>query len=412
MKEQPTAENQSDTVIAPPPATPVPKKSPGKTIVLFVGVFVTALLGAVLGVWVMQQGVAQPLNRGSGVDGNTTKLQNEQNIESVAKKVGPSVVSIFTNVQSQMASGQAAGTGVIISANGYVMTNKHVVASASSITVATAGGDIYERVKLIGSDPLNDLAFLKIDNVNNLTAAEIGESSTLRIGQNVVAVGNSLGEYQNTVTSGIISGLGRPVSAQGEDGRQESLTDLVQTDTAINPGNSGGPLVNMSGQVVGINTAVASDAQGIGFAIPIDATKGIMEGVLKKGVIERPYIGVRYTDISPALAKERKLSVKSGALVAGSTGNEAIEAGSPAEKAGLKEGDIITKIGNLTVGQNGSVSSLVSAYKPGDTVKVTYLRGGKENSVDVKLATYTPPAETMDRSPLRQRRQIELPFGF
>lgn len=359
--------------------------------------------GGGLGVWLAstsRKDDSTVASRGeSGSDGNNIQLESEKSIAQVAQKISPSVVSITTQSEGRMTLSQGAGTGIIVSKDGYIITNKHVVNGAQKATVSLHDGNIYEDVQIVGSDPLNDIAFLKISNVSNLKPADIGESSTLRIGQTVVAIGNSLGEYQNTVTSGIVSGLGRPVSAQSENGREvESLTDLVQTDAAINPGNSGGPLVNLAGQVVGINTAVASNAQGIGFSIPINAVKGILAGVLENGKVERAYIGVRYIDITPAFAKARKLEVKSGALVAsGQDGAGAIEKGGPADKAGIKEGDIITKIGDLTIGENGGMSSLVGEYKPGAEIKVTFLREGKEQTVTVKLSAYQDSA-TADRA--------------
>ncbi|HEU5121862.1 MAG TPA: trypsin-like peptidase domain-containing protein, partial [Candidatus Saccharimonadales bacterium] len=249
-----------------------------------------------------------------------------------------------------------------------------------------ADGTTYENVHTIGSDPLNDIAFLKIEGVNDLPAVEIGDSSSVRVGQRVVAIGNSLGQYQNTVTSGIISGIGRPISAQSGD-TVENLTDLLQTDAAINPGNSGGPLLNLSGQVIGINTAIVEDAQGIGFAIPINATKGMLKGVLAGGDVKRAYLGVNFITITAEVAKHYNLSVKKGAYVHATRG-AAVAAGSPAEKAGIRDGDIITEVGGLEVGAKGSVSSLVAEYQPGDTIELTVLRDGKTMTLPVTLGAY------------------------
>lgn len=285
--------------------------------------------------------------------------------------------------------GQGAGTGVIVSKDGYIMTNSHVVSGATTVDVTISNGVIYENVKVVGSDPLNDIAFLKIKNPSDLQPATLGDSSTLKIGQNVFAIGNSLGEFNNTVTSGIISGLNRPVAASSEDGSQtESLSGLIQTDAAINPGNSGGPLVNRAGQVIGINTAVASDAQGIGFAIPINSTKGILASVLATGKVERAYIGVRYVDITPAIAHQQKLAVSEGALVSADGNSPAVVVDGPADKAGIKEGDIIVKIDQYTVGGTAGITSIIGAYQPGDTVTVQYLRDGKERTAKLTLAKY------------------------
>lgn len=328
-------------------------------------------------------------------DGNLRSTGEENTIANVVEKVSPSVVSIVTNVEKQTAfggvtDGDAAGTGIIVSADGYILTNHHVVDSATNIKVVTTDGDIYDNVKLVGTDPLNDVAYLKIDGVKDLKPAELGDSSTLRVGQRVVAIGNALGQFQNTVSSGIISGKGRPISAQSEGGSgADSLTDLLQTDAAINPGNSGGPLLNLSGQVIGMNTAVASDAEGIGFAIPINATKGTLKSVLKGEGVKRSYIGVRYVEVTAATAKEYDLTVKRGAYIISSGSTAAVVAGGPADKAGLKEKDVITKVNGEVVGVAGGVSTLVGEYTPGETIEITYLRGGKEYTTKVTLQQHS-----------------------
>ncbi len=335
---------------------------------------------------------ATHLDRGSVADGNAIVSKDEETISSVASKVGPSVVSIITKGQAETFFGtrtlRGAGSGIIISNDGYILTNKHVVSGSSRLQVVTSDGTVYDNARVLGTDPLNDLAFIKLDNVDNLTPAVLGDSSSVRIGQKVVAIGNSLGEYQNTVTSGIISGTGRPVSAQDGDS-VENLTDLLQTDAAINPGNSGGPLVNLSGQVIGINTAVAQDAQGIGFSIPINSAKGIIKNLQKTGKVQRAYLGVNYISITPEVAKQYKLPVKRGAYITSNSGSGVIS-GSPADKAGFKDKDIITKVGNREVGERGSVSSLISEYTIGDQVQLTILRDGKEKTITVTLAAYTP----------------------
>ncbi len=327
-------------------------------------------------------------------DGNQTRTAQEQTVSSVTEKVSPSVVSILTNIRTQSYFGasdaQAAGTGIIVSKDGYILTNKHVISGANKIQAITSDGTTYDNVKVVGTDPLNDVAYLKIQGVDNLTPAELGDSSTVTVGQSVVAIGNALGQYQNTVTSGIISGMGRPVDAVSDSTSNavESLTDLLQTDAAINPGNSGGPLLNMSGQVIGLNTAIAQGAQGIGFSIPINATKGALKGVLAGKGVHRAYIGLRYTVITPDIAKQDNLPVKFGAYLHASNGTQAVVAGGPAAKAGIQDGDIITKINALVVGKNGDVSSLIGAFAPGDSVQVTFLRDGKEQTVNVTLGTY------------------------
>jgi serine protease Do len=328
----------------------------------------------------------------TGTDGNKIVTEEEENLSSVVAKVSPSVVSIITQSQSSdfyygSATEEGAGTGIIVSKDGYVMTNKHVIEGVSTVGIALSDGTTYSDVEVLGSDPLNDVAFLKIPNVNDLPAAELGDSTSIRVGQKVVAIGNSLGQYQNTVTSGIISGTGRPVDAQAGS-EVESLTDLIQTDAAINPGNSGGPLLNLQGQVIGINTAIAADAQGIGFSIPIGATKGILKGVLAGKGVQRAYLGINYVPITADVAEYYKLSIKKGAYVFNGEGKTAIADGSPAAQAGIKDKDIITKVGDIEVGDRGSVASLVAEYAPGDTIKLTLSRGGDIVTVDAKLTAF------------------------
>jgi serine protease Do len=328
----------------------------------------------------------------SGVDGNKIITQEEENLASVVSKVSPSVVSIITQSQSTdfslgSATQEGAGTGIIIGKDGYVMTNKHVIDGVNTVGVVLSDGTKYDDVQVLGTDPLNDVAFLKIPNVDNLPAAELGDSTSIRVGQKVVAIGNSLGQYQNTVTSGIVSGTGRPVSAQSGNA-VETLTDLIQTDAAINPGNSGGPLLNLQGQVVGINTAIAADAQGIGFSIPIGATKGILKGVLAGKGVQRAYLGINYIPITADVAGQYKLPVKKGAYVYKGPGQTAVAANSPAANAGIKDKDIITKVGDIEVGDRGSVASLVAEYAPDDTVQLTILRDGKTMTVNTKLTVF------------------------
>ena len=321
-------------------------------------------------------------------DGNLAPTADESAVANVADKASKSVVSIITNIEESA----AAGTGIIVSKDGYIVTNKHVVSKASSIRVIASDGTRYDDVRVVGEDPLNDIAYLKLEVGNTvLTPLSLGDSATVRVGQSVVAIGNALGRYQNTVTSGIISGKGRPVTASTSGNstqRTESLTDLIQTDAAVNSGNSGGPLLNRSGQVIGINVAVATNAQGISFAIPVNAMKGTLKSVLAGRGVRRAYLGARYVMLTPDIAKQVGTSAKEGAYVMTSGDKSAIVAGSPADKAGLREKDVITKINSLVVGKQGDVSSLIGEYQPGDVVALTILRDGKERVVRVTLSEY------------------------
>ena len=318
----------------------------------------------------------------------------EGSISEIANSVSKSVVSIITNTSTTGSFftgqvSQAAGTGFILSSDGYIATNKHVVANATKIGVILDDGSTYEDVELIGTDPINDFAIVKIKDVKNLTPIKIGDSKTTNIGQQVVAIGNALGTYQNSVTSGIISGKGRSLTASDSSRTTyETLSDMIQTDAAINGGNSGGPLVNAAGEVIGINTAYASQGNNVGFAIPINSVKGIMAGVLKDGKFERAVLGVRYQTITPLIAKEKKLDVTAGAYVKGSNNASAIIKGSAGDKAGIKDGDIITAVNGTKIGTAGSLGSLIGEYAVGDTVKLEVYRDKKYIELDVKLEAY------------------------
>ena len=318
----------------------------------------------------------------------------EGSISEIANSVSKSVVSIITNTSTTGSFftgqvSQAAGTGFILSSDGYIATNKHVVANATKIGVILDDGSTYEDVELIGTDPINDFAIIKIKDVKDLTPIKIGDSKTTNIGQQVVAIGNALGTYQNSVTSGIISGKGRSLTASDSSRTTyETLSDMIQTDAAINGGNSGGPLVNAAGEVIGINTAYASQGNNVGFAIPINSVKGIMAGVLKDGKFERAVLGVRYQTITPLIAKEKKLDVTAGAYVKGSNNASAVIKGSAGDKAGIKDGDIITAVNGTKIGTAGSLGSLIGEYAVGDTVKLEVYRDKKYIELNMKLEAY------------------------
>ena len=330
---------------------------------------------------------------GGGADGNSASFA-EGSIADIADKVSSSVVTIITSTKTTNFFGQstdatAAGTGVIVTSDGYVLTNKHVVGGADKVTVILDDGTTYEDVEVVATDPLNDVAFLKIKDVSDLEAAKLGDSKTISVGQQVIAIGNALGEYQNTVTSGIISGTGRSVTASDGTGyNAETLTDMIQTDAAINSGNSGGPLVNAAGEVIGINTATSTSAENMGFAIPISSVKGMLAQLIESGKAERTYLGVYSSDITPEAAKAYNLPVTSGAYLYSPSTYSSIVKGGPADKAGLKDKDIITAVNGTKVGAAGSLSNLIGEYKPGDTVQLTVIRDGKEIAVNVKLEGY------------------------
>lgn len=325
------------------------------------------------------------------LESKITSVQEQSATIDVVKKVSPSVVSItaeqsgfdfFGNVQSAKSS----GTGFVVTSEGLILTNKHVVSNErSQYSVFTQDGKEYPA-KIVAVDPNFDLAFIKIE-ANNLTPAELGDSSSIQVGQKAIAIGNALGQYQNTVTAGVVSAVGRAIEAGDQSGLgTETLENMIQTDAAINPGNSGGPLVDISGQVIGINTAVDAQAQGIGFAIPINLAKSVLRSVLEKGKIVRPMLGVRYINITKEFAARNNLDIDHGALIYASGNDLAIVPNSPAAKAGLRENDIIIRIGGDDLGQGKSLVSILSKYQPGDKVKVTFVRDGKEQTTEIVLA--------------------------
>jgi len=316
-------------------------------------------------------------------------VSEQSAIIDLAKNVSPSVVSITSSANAVDFFGQdqtetGAGTGMIVSSDGLILTNKHVVAGATSLTVITADSKQYTGT-IVAQDPTNDIAFVKV-NAHGLKAAVLGDSSVVQVGQSVVAIGNALGQFQNSVTAGIISGERQSITAGEETGGQEeTLSNLFQTDAAINPGNSGGPLVNIAGQVIGMNTAVAGSAQNIGFAIPINDIKNDLTSVEDNGKIQRPQLGVRYVPITQSFATSNNLPVTQGAYIAAGSDGPAVVPGSAADKAGLQAGDIIAKIGSQTIDQNHTLATLIGQHKIGDKISVTYLRGGKTTTVTVTL---------------------------
>ena len=330
---------------------------------------------------------------GPSSNGNSLNF-TEGSIASVANSVSKSVVSIVTSttqksLTSSESSATAAGTGFILSKDGYIATNRHVVSGANKIGVLLDDGTAFEDVELIGTDPLNDFAIIKIKDAKDLTPIKLGDSKTTTAGQQVIAIGNALGAYQNSVTSGIISGKGRSLTATDSSRTQyETLSDMIQTDAAINGGNSGGPLLNAAGEVIGINTAYASQGNNVGFAIPISSVKGIIKNVLNGQGFERAVIGVRYVNLTPSLAKEKKLETNHGALISSSKNNSAVISGSAGDKAGLKENDIITAVNGAEIGVAGSLSSLIGEYSVGDTVELTVVRDNKTENLKLTLTAY------------------------
>ncbi len=280
------------------------------------------------------------------------------------------------------------GTGFIVSDEGLIVTNRHVVADEeASYSVVLADGSIHE-VRVQAKDPVFDIALLQFEQLpkNPFPHLSFGNSDAVRRGDTVIAIGNALAEFDNSVSVGIISGIGRSITARDGMGMTEQLSNVFQTDAAINPGNSGGPLLNNRGEVIGVNVAASLGAENIGFAIPSDTVKQIVDSVTTYGEIRRPFLGVRYTMITERMAKKNNLDISYGALVArGETMEDlAVMPGSPADKAGLKENDIITAIDDVTL-KDTDLATVLRSKAADATIVLTVLRQGKEEKISVTL---------------------------
>ncbi|SRR6056297_98141 len=339
----------------------------------------------------------------------------EEKIINVVEKASPAVVSII--VRKEIAVGDVylepfqglpfevqtpeegetkkervgSGSGFIISKNGMVLTNKHVVMDEEAeFSVLLSEGREFEA-KVLAKDPLQDLAIIKIVdgenklNGNSLPILELGDSSGLKIGETVIAIGNALGEFQNTVSSGIISGLGRTITASGGGEYVETIENVIQTDAAINKGNSGGPLLNNEGEVIGINTAVSIQGENIGFAIPINRAKRDINQIKETGKISYAFLGVRYVIINEEVKQLQDLDVNYGALISSSKTEPAIIEGSAADKAGLKAGDIILEFDNQKITRENTLAQIIKEYSPRDQVILVVLRGDKKVNLSLKL---------------------------
>ena len=302
------------------------------------------------------------------------------NVAEVAALVRPAVVSVATQEISldtflRPVQEEGVGSGIIFDKQGHILTNNHVVANARKIQVSLPDGRTFDNVKVVGRDPRTDLAVLKIDG-SNLPSVVMGDSDKLVVGEWVIAIGNALGlEGGPTVTAGVVGALGRSITEPSGD----TLDDLIQTDAAINPGNSGGPLINLRGEIIGINTAIDTRGQGIGFAISINSARPIFTQLLQQGRIVRPYLGVNVATLTPNIASQLGVRMIEGVVVAN------VQANGPAGKAGLKAADIITQMDGARIKSVKELVAAVQTKKPGDQLKVTYSRKGTEQTVTVTL---------------------------
>ena len=328
----------------------------------------------------------RPAEKGETVvqgDQKVIRTVEESAVIDVVEKASPAVVSILADTvefdlnRGPVQSQQGIGTGFIIDPSGIILTNNHVVSDRTiKYTVLTKDNKKFS-VKKIDSDPGNDFAIIKID-AKNLPALKLGDSDSLRVGQKVIAIGNALGRFTNTVTVGVVSGIGRGVTASDSLGvSQETLENVIQTDAALNPGNSGGPLLDLSGNVVGINFAVSQAAENIGFVIPVNRVKPIISQYQKTGKIVRPYMGVSYQIISKDVASVQ--GIPEGAFI------RQVVPEAAADQAGVRTGDIITKIDDQEVNETNTLSSILSKYKVGDTVELLINRDGRNIKLKLKL---------------------------
>lgn len=314
---------------------------------------------------------------------NTTDI--ETSITQSVQKVGPAVVTVVGKVPGQMTmfgmtgDQTVSGTGFFITQDGYIITNNHVVEGTKQVDIILSDGS-QQTASIVGTDRYSDIAVLKT-NGNVPAVVTLGNSDTMDPGESVIAIGSPLGDFKNTVTVGVVSATGRSI----DTGNGYTIENLIQTDAAINHGNSGGPLLNLAGQVIGINTLVVRNsgmgdvAEGLGFAIPINTAQAIAQQIIQQGYFARPYMGISFQPISPDIADRYDLPAKWGAYIT------RVEAGSPAAQAGLQENDIITKLGDITIDESHSYINSLFKYKPGDTIPLTVVRDGKEVQLQITL---------------------------
>jgi serine protease Do len=331
------------------------------------------------------------------------KFDEQEATVRAIKKVAPSVVNINVSLKGKKLivvdgvasttdyiSSLGSGTGFIISADGLIITNKHVVDVEAGSDVSyriTMSNGKKQYAMLIGTDPLNDLALLKIFD-KNLPFVELGDSNKMPLGSSVIAIGNALGMYQNSVTKGIISGLNRDIVAYDSAGRADSLSNVLQTDAQINLGNSGGPLVDLNGKVVGVNVATDGGGQSIGFAIPINDVKPVIRSARENGYIVRPRLGVQYLTLNQDLVEKYKLGQQQGAWLHSENETPSVLPDTPAAKAGLQDGDIIIAVDRTSLTQQVTLSSLVQNLKPGQKITIKVYRQGKILNILATLDKY------------------------
>jgi len=323
-------------------------------------------------------------------------VPEEEAVIAAYEKTLPSVVSIVISEDlANLVGGTSkqdvgGGTGFFVSSDGYIITNKHVVVKDNvEYTVITSDGREFVG-SVLARDPLFDLAIVKVEG-SGFKPAALGNSDKIRIGQTVLAIGNVLAEFRNTVTRGIVSGIGRTITASGPGVGSETIEGAIQTDASINPGNSGGPLINLRGEVIGINTAINRSGEALGFAIPINNAKQALENFRKHGKIVRTFLGVRYVMLNRSIARAYNVAYQRGAyiLVKTSAGDPGIVPGGPAEKAGLQGGDVILEINGEKLTVQKPLASAITQYEPNKAVTLKILREGVEMNIPVTFGERT-----------------------
>jgi 2-alkenal reductase len=320
--------------------------------------------------------------------GQTLTLNNtdvETAITKSVQKVSPTVVTVVGTIPGQStffgttSDQTVSGSGVFITNQGYILTNNHVVEGTKEVSIVLSDGS-EQKATIVGTDPYSDIAVLKTDG-KVPAVASLGNSDVLNPGESVIAIGSPLGNFKNTVTVGVVSATGRSI----DTGNGYQIEDLIQTDAAINHGNSGGPLVNLAGEVIGINTLIVRNtgsgdvAEGLGFAIPVNTAQAVAQQIIQKGYFARPYLGISFQPINPDIALRYNLPAQWGVYVT------RIASGSPASKAGIQEGDIITKIGDVTLDETHSYVNTLFTFKPGDQINLEVVRGSDNVQVQVTL---------------------------
>ncbi len=404
--ERGRGERPSSGATLPPAQSPPVGRSSSQVGGLFAVALIAALVASV-GTYALLLGagrldrdviVSQPLGQQTGVGAQANpdivRVVEENAVIDAVDEVSPAVVTITPRGRDGSFVFEGVGSGVIFDPDGWVVTNRHVVCNADTLTVQLADGQRYPG-QIHGIDTLTDLAIVKIEG-KNLPYVQMGNSSTLRVGQHAIAIGSPLGTFTNSVTTGVVSALGRQIDVDDacSGGNQvELLRNLIQTDAAINPGNSGGALVDAGGDLIGINTAIAGDAQGIGFAIPVNLARPIMQQAIEGESLSRPWMGIYYTALTPVLQEQRGLLLGYGALIEPPEGfaGDPVFAGSPAADAGLRSGDIITHVDTVRVDGDNPLDEILTQYRPRETVSLRVLRG--EELLDLSLQLGTRPVD-------------------